>query len=85
MRDSSSSPNPVIKSPSNSVRQSISNSISNSIQKIYFVGTNKRSNFYELWQQHKQLKTMEMSQASPDTYNEGYIYIHQFSSIPSAV
>ena len=31
------------------------------IQKIYSVGTKEKSDFYELWQQHKQLKTMEMS------------------------
>ena len=36
----------------------------------------KKSDFYELWQQHKQLKTMEMSEALPDTLDEGYI--HQF-------
>ena len=28
----------------------------------YPFGTNKKSDFYELWQQHKQLKTMEMSE-----------------------
>ena len=33
------------------------------IQKIYPFGTNKKSDFYELWQQHKQLQTMEMSEA----------------------
>ena len=26
-------------------------------------GTNEKSDLYELWQQHKQLKTMEISQA----------------------
>ena len=26
-------------------------------------GTNEKSDFYELWQQHKQLKTMEISVA----------------------
>ena len=36
----------------------------------------KKSDFYELWQQHKQLKTMETSEAWPDTLDEGYI--HQF-------
>ena len=30
--------------------------------KIYSVGTNEKSDFYELWQQHKLLKTMEMSE-----------------------
>ena len=35
-----------------------------------------KSDFYELWQQHKQMKTMEMSNAWPDSYIEGYIYIY---------
>ena len=30
--------------------------------KDYSVGTNEKSDFYELWQQHKQLKTTEMSE-----------------------
>ena len=37
------------------------------------VGTNKISDLYEIWQQHKQLKTIEMSEAWPDTYDEAYI------------
>ena len=41
---------------------------------------NEISDFYELWQQHKQLKTMEMSEVWPDTYEEGYI--HQLSMNP---
>ena len=28
-----------------------------------------RSDFYELWQQHKQLKITEMSEAGPDIYD----------------
>ena len=36
----------------------------------------QKSAFYELWQQHKQLKNMDMSEAWLDTYDEGYI--HQF-------
>ena len=36
----------------------------------------QKSDFYELWQQHKQMKTMEMSNAWPDSYIEGYIYIY---------
>ena len=54
----------------------------NSLCELYFrfrrfiVSTNKKSDFYELQQQHKQLKTMEVSEAWPDTYDEGYI--HQF-------
>ena len=34
----------------------------------------KKSNFYKLWQQQKQLKTMKMSEAWPDTFDEGYIH-----------
>ena len=34
------------------------------IQKIYFVGTNKKRDFYELWQQHKLSKTIKMSEVS---------------------
>ena len=40
-----------------------------SLSKLYLrirrfsLGTIKKSDFYELWQQHKQLKTMEMNQA----------------------
>ena len=44
------------------------------------VAANKKCDFYELWQQQKQLKTMEMSEAWPNTYNEGYI--HQFQPEP---
>ena len=29
---------------------------------IYSVGTDERSDFYELWLQHNQLKTMEMDE-----------------------
>ena len=29
----------------------------------------KKSDFYELWQQHKQLKNMEMTEACPDTFD----------------
>ena len=51
------------------------------MQRIYYVGTNERSCFYELWQQHKQLKTMEMNEGWPDTYDEGYI--RQFQPAPT--
>ena len=40
---------------------------------LYSVGRNKRGDFYKLWQQRKQLKTMEMNEAWPDTYVEVYI------------
>ena len=36
----------------------------------------KNKDFYELSQQHKLLKTMEMNKVWPDTYDKGYI--HQF-------
>ena len=47
----------------------------------YKFGTNERSDFYELWQQHKQLKTIEMNEAWPDIFYEGYI--HQFQPEPT--
>ena len=31
--------------------------------KIFVFGTNEKSDLYELWQQHKQLETMEMNGA----------------------
>ena len=33
----------------------------------------KKSYFYELWQQHKQLETMEMSETWRDSFDERYI------------
>ena len=41
----------------------------------------QKSNLYELWQQHKQLKTREMSEAWPDIFYEGYM--HQFQPEPT--
>ena len=41
----------------------------------------KKNDFYELWQQHNLLNTMEMSEAWPDAYNEEYI--HQFQPEPT--
>ena len=38
----------------------------------YLFGRGK-NDFYELWQHHKQLKTMEMCEAWHDTYNEEYL------------
>ena len=46
------------------------------MQIIYPFGTNEKSDFYELWQHHKQLETMKMSEAWPNSFDEGYI--HQF-------
>ena len=34
----------------------------------------KKNDFYEPWQQHKQLKTMEISEAWSETDNEGHIH-----------
>ena len=39
---------------------------------IFSVGTNKKSDFDELWQHCKQLKTMD--EAWPNIYNERYIH-----------
>ena len=37
---------------------------------LHSLGTNEKNDFYELWQQHKHLKTMDMSsEVSPDTYD----------------
>ena len=44
------------------------------------VGAKENSDFYELTQQHKQMKTMEMSQVWPDIYKEN---MHQFQSEPT--
>ena len=41
----------------------------------------RKSDLYELWQQQKQLETMEMSEAWTDTFDEGYI--HQFQPEPT--
>ena len=50
-------------------------------QKIYPFGTNEKGDFYELWQQHKQLKIIGMSEAWADIFYEGYI--HQFQPEPA--
>ena len=40
--------------------------------------TNEKNDLYGLWQQHKQLKTMEFNEAWSDIYNdEGYRHIFQ--------
>ena len=36
--------------------------------------TIEKSDFYELRQQQKQVKTMKMSEAWPDIYDEGYMH-----------
>ena len=47
------------------------------MQKIYSVSTNERSDFYELCQQHRQLKTMEINDGWSDIYHEGYVHPFQ--------
>ena len=42
-----------------------------------FCWSKQKSDFYELWQQHKLLKTMEMCEVEPNTYDEGYTYQSQ--------
>ena len=51
------------------------------IQKFLLLVQMKKSDFYEIKQHQKQLKTMEISEAWPDTFDEGYI--HQFQSEPT--
>ena len=48
---------------------------------ILLVQMKKKKDFYDLWQQHKLLKTMEMSVVRPATYDEWYI--HQFQHEPT--
>ena len=43
------------------------------LQTIYSVDTKERSDFYKLRKKPQQLKTMEMNEAWPDFYEEGYI------------
>ena len=42
------------------------------------VSTNEKNDFYKLWQQHKLLKTIEISEVWSDTYREIYIYINSY-------
>ena len=51
------------------------------MHKIFYVSSNKRKDFHELWEQHKQLKTMEMNEALPAIYDEGRI--NQFQPEPT--
>ena len=41
---------------------------------MYSAGKNEKSDFYKLWKQHKQLKTMEIGNFWPDNYEKGYIH-----------
>ena len=41
----------------------------------------QKSDFYEVWQEHKQLKTMEICEVWPDTYDEECM--HQFQPEPT--
>ena len=41
------------------------------------IGTNERSDFHELQQQHNQLKTMKTNETWPDIYDDGYIHPFQ--------
>ena len=61
-----------------------------SLSKLYFrlrrfilLVQTKKIYFYGLWQQHKQLKTMEVRESWPGIYDEGYI--HQFQPEPTRV
>ena len=50
-------------------------------QKVFPFGTKEKSDFYEIWQQHKQLKIMEINETWPDIFYDGYI--HQIQSEPT--
>ena len=39
---------------------------------ILLVQTKQKSDFYELWHQDEQLKTIQLSETWPDTYDKGY-------------
>ena len=41
----------------------------------------QKSDFYQLWEQHKLQKTVKMSEVQPDAYHERYI--HQFQPEPT--
>ena len=43
-------------------------------ENLFYWYKQKKNDFYELWQQHKQLKTMEISKAWPIIYDEGYVH-----------
>ena len=47
------------------------------------VGASKIKDFYELWQQHKCLKTNQTNEAWPDTYDERYTSIYISSNLDS--
>ena len=49
---------------------------------ILLVQTKKKSDFYELWQQYKLMRTMEISEVLPDTYDEKYMHI-SYTSRPT--
>lgn len=51
------------------------------MQKTCSIGMEKRSGFYQLGQQDKQLQIMEMSEAWRDIDDEGYM--HQFQLGPN--
>ena len=51
------------------------------LRRLILLVQTKKSDFCELWQQHKQLKTMELSEAWPDIYSLGYM--HQFQPEPT--
>ena len=49
---------------------------------VYPFGTNEKTDLSKLWKQHKQLKTMEMSETWSDIFYEGYIHQLQPESTP---
>lgn len=45
------------------------------MQHIYYIVSFERSDFYKICQQRKQVKTMDLKEVWPDTFDKGYIYI----------
>lgn len=44
------------------------------MQHIYYIVSFERSDFYKICQQQKQVKTMDLEEVWPDTFDKGYIY-----------
>ena len=50
------------------------------IIKTFILLVQTESDFYELWPQYRLLKTMDLNEAWPYIFNEGYV--HQFQPEP---
>ena len=52
------------------------------MQHIYYIVSFERSDFYKICQQQKQVKTMDLKEVWPDTFDKGYIYIDESQHEP---